>query len=106
MATPIFIGIRYKVKMAMQQKNRKATLTKKHIEYWDECIDNSYRPVDMKLEESLIAPAIQKLILDTEVEKSTLEKIQRPKHKSYSEEEVLGPHGLDDVELYEDYGWE
>lgn len=45
-------------------------------------------------------------LLDAEVEKSALERIQQPKHKSYSEEEVLGPHGLDDVELDEDDGWE
>lgn len=37
-------------------------IDKKHIEYWDECIDNSYRPVDMKLEENLIAPAVQKIV--------------------------------------------
>ncbi|KRM02982.1 DUF6176 family protein [Lactobacillus kitasatonis] len=37
-------------------------IDKKHIKYWDECIDNTYRPVDMALEENLIAPAVQKII--------------------------------------------
>ena len=37
-------------------------IDKKHIEYWDECIDNSYRPVDMVLEENLIAPLIDEAI--------------------------------------------
>lgn len=37
-------------------------IDKKHVEYWDECIDNTYHPVDMALEENLIAPAIQKII--------------------------------------------
>ena len=37
-------------------------IDKKHIEYWDECIDTEYKPVDMELEESLIAPAVEKVI--------------------------------------------
>lgn len=37
-------------------------IDKKHIEYWDECIDMEYKPVDMKLEESLIAPDVEKVI--------------------------------------------
>lgn len=37
-------------------------IDKKHLEYWDECIDERYKPVDMTLEESLIAPALQKII--------------------------------------------
>lgn len=41
-------------------------IDKKHIEYWDECIDTEYRPVDMKLEENLIAPSIQKVIENEE----------------------------------------
>lgn len=39
-------------------------IDKKHIEYWDECIDPEYKPVDMRLEENLIAPAIDKIIKD------------------------------------------
>ncbi|KRL90190.1 DUF6176 family protein [Lactobacillus kalixensis] len=35
-------------------------IDKKHIEYWDECIDTTYRPVDMKVQQSLIAPKIEK----------------------------------------------
>lgn len=37
-------------------------IDKKHTEYWDECIDTEYKPVDMELEESLIAPAFEKAI--------------------------------------------
>lgn len=37
-------------------------IDKKHTEYWDECIDTEYKPVDMELEESLIAPAFKKAI--------------------------------------------
>lgn len=37
-------------------------IDKKHIEYWDECIDTEYKPVDMELDESLIAPAVEKVI--------------------------------------------
>ena len=36
-------------------------IDKKHLEYWDECIDESYHPVDMDLEENLIAPIINTL---------------------------------------------
>lgn len=37
-------------------------IDKKHIEYWDECIDESYRPVDMVLEENLVSPAVENVI--------------------------------------------
>ena len=37
-------------------------IDKKHLEYWDECIDMEYKPVDMELEESLVAPAVEKVI--------------------------------------------
>ena len=37
-------------------------IDKKHNEYWDKCIDETYTPVDMKLEESLIAPMINKIV--------------------------------------------
>ncbi|MCT3599976.1 DUF6176 family protein [Lactobacillus amylovorus] len=37
-------------------------IDKKHIEYWDECIDETYHSVDMVLEENLIAPAVEKII--------------------------------------------
>lgn len=45
-------------------------IDKKHIEYWDECIDPEYKPVDMKLEESLISPIIEKVIERAKYEKS------------------------------------
>lgn len=35
-------------------------IDKKHIEYWDECIDPEYKPVDLVLEQSLITPDIIK----------------------------------------------
>ncbi len=34
-------------------------IDKKHLEYWEECIDNTYRPVDMTLMQSLLAPKIE-----------------------------------------------
>lgn len=37
-------------------------IDKKHNQYWDECIDETYRPVDMELTESLIAPAVNEII--------------------------------------------
>ena len=37
-------------------------IDKKHLEYWDECIDMDYKPVDMELEESLIAPSVEKVM--------------------------------------------
>lgn len=37
-------------------------IDQKHLEYWNECIDNAYRPVDMKVMEDLIAPKINKII--------------------------------------------
>ena len=37
-------------------------IDKKHIEYWDECIDSTYHPVDMKVQQSLITPEIEKII--------------------------------------------
>lgn len=37
-------------------------IDKKHIEYWDECIDSTYHPVNMKVRQSLIAPEIEKII--------------------------------------------
>ncbi|WP_404427402.1 DUF6176 family protein [Ureibacillus chungkukjangi] len=29
-------------------------IDKKHLEYWDECIDKTYRPVDLKIEVVMI----------------------------------------------------
>lgn len=49
---------------------------------------------------------LENKLLDTEVEKNALLRIQQTNHKVYSEEEVLGANGLDDVELDEDDGWE
>lgn len=37
-------------------------IDKKHLEYWDECIDPDYKPVDLVLEQSLIAPKVMKII--------------------------------------------
>ena len=37
-------------------------IDKKHIEYWDECIDSTYHPENMKVQQSLIAPEIEKII--------------------------------------------
>ena len=37
-------------------------IDKKHLEYWDECIDPDYKPVDLVLEQSLIAPSVMKII--------------------------------------------
>ena len=37
-------------------------IDQKHLEYWNECIDNTYKPVDMEVMEDLIAPRINKLI--------------------------------------------
>ena len=34
-------------------------IDKKHLEYWEECIDSTYRPVDMTLMQSLLAPKIE-----------------------------------------------
>ena len=39
-------------------------IDKKHIEYWDECIDPEYKPVDLVLEQSLIAPIVDEVIKD------------------------------------------
>lgn len=38
----------------------------KHNQYWDECIDETYRPVDMVLEQSLLAPEIEQIIKQSE----------------------------------------
>ena len=48
--------------MVRMLKNQKAIIDKKHIEYWDECIDSTYHPVNMKVRQSLIAPEIEKII--------------------------------------------
>ncbi|MBP2058416.1 ABC-type Fe3+-hydroxamate transport system substrate-binding protein [Lactobacillus colini] len=37
-------------------------IDQKHLEYWDKCIDESYKPVNMTIEENLIAPKINDLI--------------------------------------------
>ncbi|KJY55035.1 uncharacterized protein JF76_14080 [Lactobacillus kullabergensis] len=37
-------------------------IDQKHLEYWDECIDTAYRPVDMKVMEKLVAPKINSII--------------------------------------------
>lgn len=41
-------------------------IDKKHIEYWYECIDPAYRPVNMTLQQSLIAPEIDKVIREND----------------------------------------
>lgn len=40
-------------------------IDQKHLEYWDECIDTAYRPVDMKVMKKLVAPKI-KCIIDAD----------------------------------------
>ncbi|MBH9989787.1 MULTISPECIES: DUF6176 family protein [unclassified Lactobacillus] len=37
-------------------------IDQKHLEYWDECIDTAYRPVDMKVMEKLVAPKIKSIM--------------------------------------------
>ena len=34
-------------------------IDKKHLKYWEECIDSMYHPVDMTLMQSLLAPKIE-----------------------------------------------
>ncbi|WP_278952896.1 DUF6176 family protein [Lactobacillus apis] len=34
-------------------------IDKKHLKYWEECIDGTYRPVDMTLMQSLLSPKIE-----------------------------------------------
>ena len=37
-------------------------IDKKYLEYWEECIDSTYPPVDMTLMQSLLAPKIEDCI--------------------------------------------
>ena len=37
-------------------------IDQKHLEYWEECIDTAYKPVDMKVMEKLVAPKINSII--------------------------------------------
>ncbi|WP_278954634.1 DUF6176 family protein [Lactobacillus apis] len=37
-------------------------IDKKHLKYWEECIDSMYHPVDMTLMQSLLAPKIEDCI--------------------------------------------
>ncbi|MBD5431719.1 MAG: hypothetical protein HDR41_04525 [Lactobacillus sp.] len=61
-------GYTYFYWYSVQGENGKAVeesesyIDKKHIEYWDDCIDTSYHPVDMILEQSLIAPKLQEIV--------------------------------------------
>lgn len=41
-------------------------IDQKHLEYWEECIDETYRPVDMVVEQSLLAPLIEQAITQSE----------------------------------------
>lgn len=34
-------------------------IDKKHLEYWDECIDRNYHPIDLEVEQNLLAPTIE-----------------------------------------------
>ena len=34
-------------------------IDKKHLEYWYECIDEEYKPVDLKLEVQMIAKSVK-----------------------------------------------
>lgn len=38
----------------------KSWIDKKHLEYWDECIDSSYKPIDLKPEVLMIPKKIKK----------------------------------------------
>ena len=49
---------------------------------------------------------LKEKLLDTEVEKVAIARIKNGPQKVYSEKEVLGLNGLDDVELDKDDGWE
>lgn len=35
-------------------------IDKKHLEYWEECIDKTFKPVDLKMEVSMIPEKIKK----------------------------------------------
>ena len=37
-------------------------IDQKHLEYWEECIDTAYKPVNMKVMEKLVAPKINSII--------------------------------------------
>lgn len=37
-------------------------IDRKHLEYWDECIDATFRPIDLKTEVVMIQPTIKKLM--------------------------------------------
>lgn len=37
-------------------------IDQKHLEYWSECIDATFRPVDLKTEVVMIQPTIKKLM--------------------------------------------
>lgn len=37
-------------------------IDRKHLEYWDECIDATFKPVDLKTEVVMIQPTIEKLM--------------------------------------------
>ena len=37
-------------------------IDQKHLEYWEECIDTAYKPVNMKLMEKLVSPKINSII--------------------------------------------
>lgn len=45
-------------------------------------------------------------LLDMQVEKEAVQRVQQKNHEVYSEEEVLGPNGLSDVNVDNDDGWE
>ena len=37
-------------------------IDQKHLEYWEECIDTAYKPVNMKVMGKLVAPKINSII--------------------------------------------
>lgn len=45
-------------------------------------------------------------LLDIQVEKEAIQRVQQKNHEVYLEKEVLGPNGLSDVNVDNDDGWE
>lgn len=58
--------------------------------------------INMKMR---VIDELEDQLLDYKVEKIAGERIKKD-HKGYSEKEVFGPNGLDDVTENEDDGWE
>ncbi len=59
----------------------------------------------MKISKKKIQEVEYKL-LDYQIEKEALKRIKMKPQIGYSEEEVFGPNGLNDVSISDDDGWE